>query len=84
MNADQKRIEELLAHPSESLNVEIKNWINPDDKAAQAKIVRAALALRNRNGGYLIIGFDDKTGLPDPKNRPSDIHRHFIPTRFKV
>jgi hypothetical protein len=77
MNADQKRIEELLAHPSESLNVEIKNWINPDDKAAQAKIVRATLALRNRNGGYLIIGFDDKTGLPDPKNRPSDIHSTF-------
>src|SRR5437764_1293836 len=73
MNIDQKRIDELLAHPSESLNVEIKNWISPGDKAGEAKIVRAVLALRNRNGGYLIIGFNDKTLLPELKNRPSNI-----------
>jgi hypothetical protein len=24
------------------------------------------LALRNQNGGYLVIGFNDKTGKPDP------------------
>jgi predicted HTH transcriptional regulator len=61
MNVDQRRIDELIARPSESLNVEIKAWISPDDPSGVAKIVRAALALRNRNGGYLVVGFNDKT-----------------------
>ena len=29
-----------------------------------AKLVRAALALKNQNGGYFVIGFDDKTRKP--------------------
>ena len=77
MDIDQKRVDELLAHPSESLNVEIKNWIRPGDKAGEAKIVRATLALRNRNGGYLIIGFHDKTLRPELKDRPSDVRELF-------
>ena len=57
-------MDELVARPVEALNVEIKNWINPDAPAGVAKIARAALALRNRDGGFLIIGFDDKSLLP--------------------
>jgi len=53
---DQTRIDDLVARPTESLNVEIKRWINPDEPEGEAKIAKAALALRNRNGGYLIIG----------------------------
>ena len=74
MDVDRNRINELLAHPSEGLNVEIKNWISPGEPEGEAKIVRAALGLRNRNGGYLIIGFDDKSLLPAKKNRPFNIH----------
>jgi hypothetical protein len=57
MKVDQSRIDDLVARPAESLNVEIKSWISPCDKAGVAKIVRASLALRNRNGGYLVILF---------------------------
>jgi hypothetical protein len=74
MQIDQKRIDELLAHPSEGLNVEIND---PSGKAGQAKIVCAALALWNRNGGYLIIGFDDKSLLPDLNNRPTNLRSLF-------
>ncbi|MCA1363408.1 hypothetical protein I6F14_23690 [Bradyrhizobium sp. IC3069] len=41
--------------------------------AGIAKIVKAAFALRNRNGGFLVVGFDDKTLLPDAANAPTDI-----------
>lgn len=37
----------------------------------QAKMVRACIALRNRNGGHLLVGFDDRTLQPD-KGKPPD------------
>jgi hypothetical protein len=77
MEIDQLRIDDLVARPSESLNVEIKRWINPAEPEGQAKIIRAALAIRNRNGGFLLIGFDDQTLLPDQTNAPSDVQSAF-------
>jgi hypothetical protein len=77
MRIDQSPIDELVARPSEGLNVEVKTWIDPDAPDGMAKIVRAALALRNRNGGYLLIGFDDKTLQPDIGNAPPDVRATF-------
>jgi hypothetical protein len=77
MEFDQSRIDALVARPSESLNVEIKRWIRPDEPNGISKIVRSALAVRNRNGGYLIIGFDDKTLQPDVCNEPPNIRALF-------
>ena len=51
MKIDPTRVDELVARPSEGLNVEIKTWIKLDDAAGMVKLVRAAFALRNRNGG---------------------------------
>ena len=76
MEIDQSRIDDLAARPSESLNVEIKCWISPDEPEGIAKIVKAAQAIRNRNGGFLLLGFNDKTLSPDP-NRPSDVRAQF-------
>ena len=77
MNADQSRIDELLARLSESLTVEVKRWISADEPQGLSKIVRGALALRNRNGGYFVIGFDDKTLQPDIGNEPADVRAAF-------
>jgi hypothetical protein len=77
VNIDQDRINDLVAHPSESLNVEIKRWINPDDCEGIAKIVKAALAIRNRNGGFFLIGFDDQSLMPDTGTRPPDVRTVF-------
>jgi hypothetical protein len=77
MDIDQSQIQNLLNHRAEGLNVEIKRWISADVPNGIAKIVRGAFALRNRNGGYLIIGFDDKTLKPDVSNRPSDARGAF-------
>lgn len=77
MDLSQERINALLAAPSESLNVEIKRWIDPTSLEGAAKIAKAALALRNRNGGYLIVGLDDATLLPADEGRPLNLHAAF-------
>jgi predicted HTH transcriptional regulator len=56
----------LVDRPRETINIELKSWIDPKSSEGEQKIARAALALRNHNGGYLVIGFNDKTGKPDP------------------
>jgi hypothetical protein len=71
------RARELVDRPSESLSVELKRWIDPDTPNGIAKIVRAALAMRNHGGGYLVIGFDNNTLLPDQENVPQDVRGTF-------
>jgi predicted HTH transcriptional regulator len=51
----------LIDQPRESLSVELKDWFDPRTVKGTAKLARAALALRNQNGGYLVIGLDDTT-----------------------
>ena len=83
VTVDQTRIDDLVTRPTESLNVEIKRWINPDEPEGAAKIARAALAIRNRNGGFLIIGFDDETLQPDAGNEPGDVRAAFHVDRIQ-
>jgi hypothetical protein len=77
MELDQSRINDLIARPSEGLNVEIKRWINPDEPEGITKIIKGSFAIRNRNGGFLIIGFDDKTLKPGTEGAPTDVRSAF-------
>ena len=77
MAIDQSVIDNLVANPAETLTVERKRWVDPASPAGQEKIIKAALALRNRNGGYLLIGFDDKTMAPDSGHEPPDVRTAF-------
>ena len=61
----------------ESRSVEVKRWIDPTDPKDFAKIVRCLQALRNYNGGNLVIGLDDKTLKPDTNNSPDNIVADF-------
>jgi hypothetical protein len=70
-------IEGLVGNPSESLNVELKRWIDPTQPAGIEKIVKGALALRNRNGGFFVVGFDDGTLVPDVANEPKNAKELF-------
>jgi predicted HTH transcriptional regulator len=58
---ERSQLIELLENPQESLGVEVKGWLNPEDTAQAATIVRALIALRNFDGGILILGLDDKS-----------------------
>lgn len=77
MDVDHTRIQELVDRPSESLAVEIKTWIDPDSPEGQAKIVRSVLALRNNGGGYLVVGINDESLLPDLPGAPPNIQASF-------
>lgn len=69
----------LIQRPQESLSVELKNWLNPNQSEHLAKIVKTCIALRNQNGGCLVLGFRDDTGEPDLDNVPDD-----LATRYHV
>lgn len=77
MEANRDRIQQLIERPGESLAVEIKRWINPNEPEGQAKIIKGVLALRNHGGGYFVIGFDDRTLQPDTEHAPSDARQDF-------
>jgi hypothetical protein len=77
MEVDSVRIHQLIEQPQESLSIELKAWIDPDQNEGKAKIVIAALALRNYGGGYLVIGFDDKTLQPLVDGVPSNVRGLF-------
>ncbi|HWU81120.1 MAG TPA: hypothetical protein VN158_13770, partial [Caulobacter sp.] len=65
MVIDEDQISGLLRKPSEALQVEVKTWLDPRVDADIAKLVKAIFAIRNRNGGYLILGLNNTTMQPD-------------------
>lgn len=79
MAYDEKYLKALVDNPGERLAVEVKTWIDPGTPEGIAKIAKACIALRNNNGGFLLIGFDNETGMPDTKNIPSDVHARYHP-----
>ena len=68
---DRSDIKRLIDAPSERLSVELKAWLELGTPEHKAKLVRALLALWNYNGGFILIGFDDKTNNPSP-NPPAN------------
>jgi hypothetical protein len=77
MPPEYNRIQELVDNPRESLSVELKRWIDPDQVEGIAKIVKTAIALRNHGGGYMVIGFDNATLEPAQDNVPVDVRGLF-------
>ena len=83
MNTPQSRIDDLVARPSEGLPVEIKSWIDPASHEGIAKIVRACLAMRNQNGGFLIIGLSDRTLQVETTGKSSNVRDAFHTDRMQ-
>jgi hypothetical protein len=72
-----EQVEYLVDRPHESLSVELKLWLDPGRSEDRAKIIKAILALRNQDGGFLLIGFDNQTCLPVVPAPFRDIHAVF-------
>jgi len=70
-------IPELVNQPRESLAVELKSWISPDEPAGIKVLIKTAIAMRNQNGGYLLIGFDNDTGQPIHEGAPENVQELF-------
>lgn len=76
MTLSDDQLRGLLDAPRETLGVELKSWIDPTAEEGIAKIAKGCMALRNNNGGVLVIGFRDD-GQPDEGNVPSDVRAVF-------
>ena len=76
MALSEEQIRGLLDAPRETLDVELKCWIDPTAEEGIAKIAKGCMALRNNNGGVLVIGFRND-GKPDESNVPSDVRAVF-------
>ena len=61
-------LKDLIAVPRETLEIELKAWLDLNDSAVRANIARHLAALANHGGGYLIFGFNDD--LSHDQNRP--------------
>ena len=75
MNIDENQITSLLKWPSEGLQVELKSWLDPRNKNHIARLVKAIFAIRNRNGGFLVIGYDDSKQCPDQFNLSESVQK---------
>lgn len=73
---DQHYIDGLVANPSESLSVELKGWLRPSVRRDAARILKTCLALRNRGGGFLVLGFSDD-GAPLIDGAPNDLEQTY-------
>ena len=62
MDIDMDAVRLWLERPCEGLSQELKSWVDPAIPAQKASLVKAVMALRNRDGGMLAVGFDNGTG----------------------
>lgn len=77
MGEFERRLELLVQNPRESMEVEIKDWLDLDEKEHQADLVKAILALANHGGGYILIGFREVSGVyqqTDTEQRISELY----------
>lgn len=72
-----QRAQALVAQPAESLDTEIKSWLDLSTQHGRGHVVRAALAMRNYGGGHILFGFNDETRLPEPAPPGWDVRRMF-------
>lgn len=49
----------LVTEPNEDLGVEYKDWLDLSTNAHRAKVAKAAIALVNHGGGFIVIGFEE-------------------------
>ena len=60
MDDDERRLTDLLREPRESLDVEIKGWLDIQNNGEhKAVLAKAMIALANHGGGFIILGFEE-------------------------
>ena len=74
-----KNIDAFLRSPTESLGVEIKDWLDLTNRLDQANLAKAIIALANHGGGVILIGLtEDASGYVPSTRRPADLSRYSI------
>lgn len=82
MPASPAQIQELVDNPRESLAIELKDWFDPGTPEGQAKIIKSCVAMRNRgDGGFVMVGFDNRTATANTSVPFADVRGPSTPTR---
>lgn len=72
------QLKSLVLHPREDLHIEMKTWLDLDDKRERSTLAKAMIALANHGGGFVVIGFEEhKDGSFSPsKSRPQSLEMY--------
>lgn len=75
MIESQRQLEALLLNPREDLSIEVKSWLDLNERGHQATLAKAIMALANHGGGFLILGLkEDAAGqFHDDPSRPENL-----------
>jgi hypothetical protein len=76
LNRDiNSRFEDWLLSPSETLDFEVKQWLDMSDVESQGVVAKALIALENHGGGFLLFGYreDSSKKLVPDLARPSSL-----------
>jgi hypothetical protein len=61
-------LNQLVAEPRETLDAEVKEWLDLTSNDHRALVAKEVIALANHGGGYLVIGFEE---LADGSFKPA-------------
>lgn len=60
-------LEGLLAEPRETMEIEVKEWLDLQENDHRALLAKEIIALANHGGGYIVVGFrETDDGLFEP------------------
>ena len=76
MAASEESLRQRLFVAQESFDTELKSWIDPATDPGRAFIAKNCFALRNNNGGFLIIGIKDDGSCQNAKI-PANIRERY-------
>ena len=71
--ASIKELQPLIAEPREDLAAEYKDWLNLASNEHRATLAKAAIALANHGGGFIVIGFAEQGQTLESWPRPVEI-----------
>ncbi len=58
-NQTDRRLAELVEEPRETLDVEVKEWLDLSKREHQAALAKEIIALANHGGGFVVVGFKE-------------------------
>ena len=68
-----RELQPLISEPREELGVEYKDWLDLNTNKHKATLAKAAIALANHGGGFIVLGFAEQGSELHSQARPSDI-----------
>ena len=71
--ASIEELQPFITEPREDLAYEYKDWLDLTSKEHKATLAKAAIALANHGGGYIVIGFAEQGPILDSRPRPEEI-----------